>query len=162
LDYSNIGYFVFFDRRAERRFLGFASLTSIRHALTASSPLLETIYRGIHGEVSAGASTLSGRVEQLVYRWTAADFSSDANKRVDEKQFRQLVSNDLLHGWLVGVGRTLIRDAVAWSGETTPSLVRSIALEYRHEYVALLRGEGLDRVVNRTDLAQRIAARTLG
>jgi hypothetical protein len=160
-DYSSIEHFVIVEGRAQRRFLGFATLTSIRQALSATSPLLETIYRDRHAAVPANA-TRNERVQQVVNGWTAANFSADPKTNMPEKQYRQLVTHDLLHGWLAAVGKSLTRDAVAWAGETTPSLVRSIALEYQSKYVALLRETSLDRVVNRLDLTERIAARTLG
>jgi hypothetical protein len=161
-DYSNVDHFVVVDRGAERRFLGFASVASVRQALTSASPLLETIYRAIQADVSKDATaTTSTRVENLVYRWTSANFSSDMTKQVVEKEFRQLVSYDLLYDWLTAVRRRLVRDAVVWSGETTASLVRSIILEYESRCVALLREASLDRVVNRFELAERVAARQL-
>lgn len=100
-------------------------------------------------------------MKNLVYQWTSANFSTDTTKQVSESEFRQLVSLDLLYEWLTAVGRSLDRDAVGWSGETTPSLVRSIVLEYDSKCVALLRDQSLDRVVNRYELGKRVAARQL-
>jgi hypothetical protein len=161
-DYSKVDHFAVVDGDAERRFLGFVSVASVRQALTSTSPLLETIYRRLQANVSEDrAATTSDRVKNLVYQWTSANFSADTTKHVPESKFRQLVSYDLLYEWLTAVGRSLDRDAVAWSGETTPSLVRSIVLEYDSRCVALLRKASLDRVVNRHDLAKRVAARQL-
>jgi len=161
-DYSKVDHFAVVDRDAERRFLGFVGVASIRQALTSTSPLLETIYRRLKANVSADpVATTSDRVKNLVYQWTSANFSMDTTKQVSESEFRQLVSVDLLYEWLTAVGRSLYRDAVGWSGETTPSLVRSIVLEYDSKCVALLRDQSLDRVVNRYELAKRVAARQL-
>jgi hypothetical protein len=160
-DYSRVDHFAVVEGKAERRFVGFVAVASVRQALTSTSPLLETIYRRLEANVSE-AATPSERVKQLVFAWTATtSFSADAATRVPESKFRQLVSYDLLYEWLTAVGRSLDRDAVAWSGETTPSLVRSIVLEYDSRCVALLRDASLDRVVNRYELAKRVAARQL-
>ena len=159
-DYSKVEHFVIVEGRAQRRFLGFASLTSIRQALTANSPMLETIYLEQRRTVSHH-TTVSDRVKDLVNGWTISNFSSEEKKYKAEKEVSQLVTPDLLHDSLLAVGKGLTRDAVAWSGETTQSLVRSIVLEYNSRYVALLRGPMLDRVVSRADLAERIAARML-
>jgi hypothetical protein len=161
-DYSRIDHYVFVERGAGRQFLGFASLSSIRQALTETAPHLERIYRELQTRAATDPNlpTTTDRIKRLVESWTANDFSATGDYK-SEKDFRQLVTPDLLHDWLLAVGRRLTRDAVAWSGETTPSLVRSVVLEYQSRYVALLRGTGLDRVVNRVDLTERIAAQTL-
>lgn len=161
-DYSKVDHFAVVDRDAERRFLGFVAVASVRQALTTRRPLMETIYRRLQANVSEDRSaTASERVKNLVYQWTSANFSTDTTTHTSETDFRQLVSVDLLYEWLTTVGRSLDRDAVGWSGETTPSLVRSIVLEYDSKCVALLRDQSLDRVVNRYDLAKRVAARQL-
>ncbi|HEY3011677.1 MAG TPA: hypothetical protein VGJ36_02935 [Gemmatimonadales bacterium] len=72
------------------------------------------------------------------------------------------VDRDSLHRWLFEIRRPLTTDSVDWQGITNSYLIRSLLFEFDSPYVALLRHGRLDRVVNRLDLALRVARRAMG
>jgi hypothetical protein len=54
-----------------------------------------------------------------------------------------------------------VKSSIEWSGVWEPRIVRSIVRDFSGRYVALLRSGALDRIVNRLQLAERIALNAL-
>ena len=69
------------------------------------------------------------------------------------------VSAQRLSDWLSNAGQRLSTDSIEWSGLSDSQMLRQILTEYRASHVALLRNGRLDRIVNRSSLALRLAER---
>lgn len=159
-DYSRIQQLVFMEQGGERIFVGMASPGNVRQALATLWPTLEEYYQEIKKQpmpVQPGAS----RPSWIVMRWTLGPFKRDG-KPVSEENLRVKVNSACLREWLFAIERPLTTDSVDWPGTSDPYLVRSLLFEHNSPYVALLRHGRLDRVVNRLDLALRVARRAIG
>jgi hypothetical protein len=165
-DFSNIRIFAFVEGGAKRTFVGFATPSAVRKALAVQFPYLEVAYlkiKQVHTRTPAGA-----RASVIVSNWSAHSFDQNPFEEPQSGAQRQLagepnlrvkVNSDSLNDWLTRIGRGFVYQSVEWSGVVEPRLLRALVRDYAGAYVALLRGTSLDRVVNRLELAVRMAER---
>jgi hypothetical protein len=162
-DFSAIRAFVFVEDEQKRSFLGLATPAGVRKAIAAEFPALEYGYLKLRQDQAA-------RVADLVDGWTAHPFDRrpfdeprpDGKRDLaGESELVVEVNGGLLRGWLARAGQGLDRTSIEWSGFSEPKLVRAVVRDFDGPYVALLRGERLDRVVNRGELAARVAKRAI-
>jgi hypothetical protein len=155
-DLSEVRALIFLADGLDRRFIGIAPPSTVRRALAAQTPELETTYL----DVARGAPVEDARlrVSQIVNSWTARSFGPQAT--VDEGDFATRVSPEALHAAIEAIGRRLNTDSIDWPGYVKPPIVRALIRDFDGEYVALLRAGSFDRVINRRALAAEIAAGT--
>jgi hypothetical protein len=149
-DMSDIHAFVFVRGGADRRFVGMAPPADVRRALAKQTPELETTYLAVAQKAPA-----ESRVPGIVLSWTARSFGP---KDEPERDFASRVSPEELNAALARIERHLNSDSVDWPGYAGAKLIRALVREFSGEYVALLRCDSLDRMVNRHALAVEIAA----
>jgi hypothetical protein len=158
-DYSRIQRLVFVERGEERAFVGMAPPVDVRRALATVWPILEHAYQSLRNNPpSAPGSELS----RIVLGWNTYPFKPTWQV-TPEEDLRVKVDTTSLRKWLAAIGKRLnAEDSVEWHGITRRYLVRSLLFEFTSPYVALLRQGRLDRIVNRLDLALRLARRAVG
>jgi hypothetical protein len=161
-DYTDVKQIAFVENSEERFFLGFATSSDVRRALATAFPEMELRYAEIHSDSNIPPARASlERVRYLVNAWVASSFGPEGKKE-DEETFKELVTDVLLKEWLGRAGKSLAQDSIDWSGITDADVVHSIIVEFDWPYVALLRHRRLHRVVNRLDLALRVAVSATG
>lgn len=155
-EFSSIATLVFVDGGSERRFVGMADPAAVRRALATNFTVLETVYRATLASVAQQPRSVPDRIAEIVNGWPLqyTGIASAAKTPMEEQLPR--VSRLLLNEWLEKGGKHLVRDSVSWSGITDQALYRSLVLDYRSRYVALLRDGRLDRLVNRLQLAVQL------
>ena len=158
-EYSRIQQLLFVDQEAERIFVGMAPPSDVRQALANRWPTLELSYQEIRAQVRSLPRT--SQPSHIVLGWSLHTFESESQNRVDERNLRVKVNGPLLREWLFAIERQLTAGSVDWDGITDPSLIRSLLFQFHSPYIALLRHGRLDRVVNRLDLALKVAERAL-
>jgi hypothetical protein len=149
-DYSSIKTIAFVapTETSSNHFVGMAPPRSIRRALGQQNPVLETNYRQALASALPGLSTEEERSQILN--------SMSLFLGYQETDARQWVTPSLLRLWL---GPELSTESVDWADEySIPiSLIRSI-IKRPGPYVALISNGSLVRVVDRCELAVRLAA----
>jgi hypothetical protein len=148
-----------------RRFVGMASPADTRTELARAFPPLEQAFLQATNLASldqavapfAGATPIyrPPTLEEIVDR-TIEYFGRDLPN--GEAAFRQWVTPQALELWL---GRSLLRDRISWPGLQINNLFLLRVLEREHPYVALVEGERLREVVDRSRVATQIAVRVL-
>ena len=163
-DLSVIQAFAFVERGLERKFLGLCTPSAVRRALAKAFPVLREVYSQVTGQPPVADAS---RVEMIVNSWTFQPFGEKAPEPDGKKKWNmeldvvEKVNTQRLGDWLSRAGQRIWMDSVEWSGISDPRLLQQIVTEYRSPYVALLREGRLDRIVNRHQLAIRIAGRVL-
>jgi hypothetical protein len=155
-EFSTIATLVFVDGGPERRFVGMADPSAVRRALATNFPVLEAVYRGTIASVAQQPRSVPDRIVEIVNGWPLQYPGVAGATNAPTEMELPRVSRILLNEWLEKAGKHLIRDSVSWSGITDPALYRSLVLDYRSRYVALLRDGRLDRLVNRLQLAVQL------
>jgi hypothetical protein len=155
-EFSSIATLVFVDGGPERRFVGMADPSAVRRALATNFPVLEAVYRGTIASVAQQPRSVPDRIVEIVNGWPLQYPGVAAATNAPTEMELPRVSRILLNEWLEKAGKHLVRDSVSWSGITDYALYRSLVLDYRSRYVALLRDGRLDRLVNRVQLAVQL------
>jgi hypothetical protein len=157
-EYTNIERLVFVEQDAARAFVGIAAPADARRALAKRFPDYEVVYREI--QRSAIAMRWPDRVSEMEYiisQWTGSVmFASPVGDatRVSEKDARQLTASPQLLEWLGGALETESRQ---WSGKLPNNALYGKILSCANPYVPLLNGMRLEVVVNRAELASKLA-----
>lgn len=160
-DYSRVQQLVFMEQGGARIFVGMAPPSDIRRALARQWPTLEQSYQEIKSNPPDPPDWPDASlIARIVYGWTPHGFYRDS-AAVSEEELKEKVNPSSLHKWLLAMGKRLTTESVDWHGISRPYIVRSLLFEFDSPYVALLRHRQLDRVVNRLDLALRVARRAL-
>ncbi len=152
-DYTDIRRLVFVEKGAERIYLGMAGPRCVRRRLAIPFPEYQSAYRElvqalIHA-VAPGAPP-GDEVKYIATAWPA--------KLPDESKPTDRVSSDKLKEWLRDA---LVSEPMQWDGQPETSLLLYRILARDDAYVALVNGRTLRKVVNRQQLAVRIAVRSL-
>jgi len=155
-DDSPIRAFAFVDQGIERRFVGICR-PAVRKALANAYPVLAKAYFDITTDPNVMNVPLAERVRFIVKNWVGHPFGGGQN----ELNVMEKVSKQRLADWLSRANEELLTDSIDWPGVSDSSLLRQIVRDYKSDYVALLRGGRLDRIVDRRALAMRIAQETL-
>ncbi len=158
-EYTNIGRLVFVELDAARVFVGIAAPAAARRALAKMFPDYETVFREIQQSVIAARWTdLVSEMQAVVNQWsTSFVFTPPAGgaAKVSEKDVRQLTASPQLLEWLGGALETESRQ---WSGKLPTNSLYGKILSCANPYVPLLNGVRLEMVINRAELASKLAA----
>jgi hypothetical protein len=153
-EYTSIERLVIVSHDADRKFVGLASPASLRVALGSRFSELETVFGEILNQVRRPSVDPISQVEQFGYQWPAHSFGSAVNF-LEESAFRILVSHEQLTTWL---GTDLEIYARPWRRTALSKRSYARILNSHQPYVPLLNGSSLMSIVDRHELAERIAA----
>jgi hypothetical protein len=151
-EYTDIERLVFVEQDAARIYLGMASPHAVRRALEQRFPDYKQKFRNVQDTVIAGNLPSRMQVENIGYGWSSSFLPNP------EEQVRVLVTPTELREWL---GEVLVTDARDWDGSPATRALYAKILTCRADYVPLLRGQRLEKVVSSNDLARRIAESAL-
>jgi hypothetical protein len=158
-EYTNIERLVFVELDAARVFVGIAAPAAARRALAKMFPDYETVFREIRQSVIAARwPDLVSEMQAVVNQWsTSFVFTAPAGgaAKVSEKDVRQLTASPQLLEWFGGALETESRQ---WSGKLPTNSLYGKILSCANPYVPLLNGVRLEMVVNRAELASKLAA----
>lgn len=157
--YSTVEQFVFVEGGAENIYVGMISPRSLRRALGRQFPEMETTFREIHEGIKTGPSP-SVQVGLIVHQWAASQFRRNGSSPIEE-ELKILVTRELLSNWLKAGGGELETDYLNWDGGPDSALLNYMLICRSSPYVALVRERRLEKVVNRIDLAGRVAENAL-
>jgi len=157
-EYTYIERLVVVEQDAARAFVGMAAPARMRKALAKKFPNLEKVFRQLQQSGFNWPDSAS-QAEYIINQWSnQLLFASDAQAAaalVPEEAVRQLTTSANLKEWLPAALETESRQ---WSGEKpSPSLYAKI-LSCTVPYVPLLNGQRLEKVVNRGELAAKLAS----
>jgi hypothetical protein len=153
-EYTKIERLVFVADDADRRFVGLASPARMRLALGSRFPELEGVFTEILNNVRLSGVDTRNQVQAFGYQWAARSFGRDGNFVV-ESAFRELVSQEALRGWL---NSDLETHARQWRRAPVSKRKYASILNSNQPYVPLLQGSRLVNIVDRHELAERLAA----
>lgn len=156
-EYTNIERLVFADQDAARAYIGMAAPAALRRAFAKRFPDYEAIFRQI--QQNAIATRWSDPVDEMqavLNEWTtsAMFIALMGGPSVPEKEARQLTAAPQLLEWL---GRALETESRQWSGKPPTNSLYGKILSCSGPYVPLLNGPRLEIVVNRAELASKLA-----
>jgi hypothetical protein len=152
-EYTDIDRLLFVEQNAARIYIGMAAPVDIRRALARRFPVYEEAFRRVQGLVhAAGSPLVRTKVESIGSQWPSMF------QPTREEQVKVLVAAAELREWLAG---DLETDSREWDGSPASHALYAKILTCEEDYVPLLRGPRLEKVVNRRDLACRIAGSVL-
>jgi hypothetical protein len=126
--------------------------------MAQSIPELERVYRTIKAQPNVIASPdHMYEITNIIHAWTGPQpqFQRTAPAGiVSEEQFKELVDSAKLRGWLGNGLETQTRD---YKGERPTRALYSKILGCPLDYVPLVHGRQLETVVNRGELAAKVA-----
>jgi hypothetical protein len=159
-EYTSIERLVFVEQDAARMFVGIAEPGDVRRALAKKFPDYERVFRQIRQNVGTTAyADLAEEVQAVVNVWsTSLVFTpvvQGAPGFVMEKDVKKLTTSAELREWLSGALETESRQ---WSGKMATRSLYAKILSCAIPYVPLLNGQRLEKVVNRAELASKLAA----
>lgn len=158
-EYTYIERLVFVEQDAARVFVGVAAPAAVRKALARRFPDYETVFRNLQQSANTMQwPDLVSEMQWLVSLWsTSVMFSSPAGgaAKISEKGVRELTTSHQLLEWLGGALETESRQ---WSGKPPTNALYGKILSCSNPYVPLLNGPRLEILVNRSELASKLAA----
>jgi hypothetical protein len=161
--YSGVEMFVIVEGDEERRYVGMISPRALRNCLATLFPELETACQRVQLNARIKpelASSPADQVDEIVEQWTVSTF--DQNGGVfSEEQRKSLVTGEILSSWLAAVGEKLETDDIKWDGGPGSPLLNYMVVCRSSPYVALVKERRLEKVVNRLELAERVAESAL-
>jgi hypothetical protein len=158
-EFSNVKQFLFVENGEDRLFVGMVAPGALRRAISAEFPSLEKAYLTLRNDSNAARDPVA-EVERLVNSWTIVQFQKDG-KVVVEQDMKCLVTKESISDWLRKSGEFLSGDHVRWDGGPDSPLLLYGVLALAMPYVPLVKERRLERVVNRAELAIRIADNAL-
>lgn len=160
-EYTSIERFVIVENDAARIYVGCAQPAKVRRAMAQSIPELERVYRTIKTQPNVVASPdRISEITNIIHAWTGPQqlqFQTTAPAGVlvvNEEQFKELVDSAKLRGWLGNGLETQMRD---YKGERPNRALYCRILGCPLDYVPLVHGRQLETVVNRGELAAKLA-----
>jgi hypothetical protein len=156
-DYSTLQAFAFVEQGVKRTFLGMCTPAAVRKALACKFPVLAKVYVEVTESLPTG-EPLDKRIRSVVYGWVMRPSFGERQGEIDVVE---KVDAQRLWDWLTKAGQRFSTDSIEWSGVSDPHMLRQILTEYSASHVALLRTGRLDRIINRSALAIRVAERAL-
>ncbi len=156
-EYTHIARLLIVADDADRRFIGLASPSGMRLALGSRFPQLETAFVEILNDVRKPGANISGQVQEFGFRWPHHSFGGDA-LRARESEFRELASPEVLRQWL---GPALETYSRPWRRPPLGKRLYASMLNAPQPYIPLLQRGRLVAVVDRHDLAERLAAQAV-
>jgi hypothetical protein len=159
-EYTNVERLVFLEQEAARLFVGMAPPTAVRKALAKKFPDLQRVFRKVQQDVTENFRPPDDatEVESIINQWSTQPlFTSIVEGQVTltvESNVKQLTAAANLREWLPN---SLETESRQWSGESHSSSLYAKILSCTVPYVPLLNGQRLEKVVNRGDLAMKLA-----
>ncbi len=161
-EFTRIERIVFLEKDAQRSYIGMASPTTVRRALAAHFPDYERVFREVMNNTTISPPNPVQQVGNIGYYWPAQTFrvtpepgaAATAAVLLPEPDARKLVSPELLSKWL---GNGLETESRSWDGSPASRALYAKILTCTGQYVPLLNGRRLEQVVNRFELALKLA-----
>lgn len=166
-EFTRIERIVFLEKDALRSYIGMASPAAIRKALAANFPDYERVFRDVMRNTTTYPPDPAQQVQNIGFQWPAQTFrvaleagvaGPAAEQSLLEKDVRKLISPELLLKWL---GNCLETESRSWDGSPASRALYAKILTCNAQYVPLLNGRRLEQVVNRIELALKIASAKL-
>jgi len=157
--YSGVERIVIVEGGANRFYVGMVSSQVHRESLAARFPDMEVTYQQVKSAQIEGLSP-SDQVDGIVKKWTESTFSVNGIAYIEQDR-KLLVNSQLLLSWLPSEIGKLETDFVEWDGGPESTLFNYVLVCRRSEYVPLVRERRLEKVVDRIDLATRVAENAL-
>jgi hypothetical protein len=160
-DYTEIERLVIVRQHAERIFVGTASPAGVRKALAQRFPQLEEFYLGHQVNANSLRQGPVSSVEYIVNNWTMSFGRiqvSAGQPPMTEERFKEFVTVAKLRDWLANALETTREEYRG--GRPTRALYARI-LSCNVPYVPLVQGNRLKIVVNRHELAAKLATAVL-
>lgn len=166
-EFTRIERIVFLEKDGLRSYIGMASPAAIRKALAANFPDYERVFRDVMRNTTTYPPDPAQQVQNIGFQWPAQTFRVAPEAGVDapaaeqflfEKDVRKLISPELLLKWL---GNRLETESRSWDGSPASRAFYAKILTCNAQYVPLLNGRRLEQVVNRIELALKIASTKL-
>jgi hypothetical protein len=160
-EYTNIERLVFVEQDAARVFVGIAAPAAVRKAFARTFPDLQRVFRSIQQNVldNFKPTDLVTEVEAIINQWSTQPLFTPIVQGVAtpvlEKDVKQLTTPANLRHWLSNALETESRQ---WSGRPPTHGLYGKVLSCSIPYVPLLNGQRLETVVNRGELAEKLAA----
>jgi hypothetical protein len=164
-EYTRIDRFIFVEGDAARQYLGMASPSGVRRALARWFPDYDRVYRDVLLSARMDSQGDIEELEKIGYQWpgfrfhrpTAAGeplpFHEEPTEA--EKDVRELITRTNLLEW---IGAEMETDSREWTGEPASRSLYARILTCNGAYVPLLSRGRLEMVVNRNQLALRLAS----
>jgi hypothetical protein len=153
--YTNVKRLVFVKHDALRVFVGAATPASVRQALGKRFPVLDETFARVL--TAAGADNAECNQQQVLnqigWMWPAQMFPRNGDL-IGEEEFREEISVQMLCELL---GIELQTEARQWSGAPPGRRLYAKILSCETPFVPLLIGPRLAKVVDRRQLAERLA-----
>jgi len=174
-EYTNIERFIFVEQDAARIYVGMATPSDVRKGLGRRLPYLESIFRDTQRNARLGSPNIEQEVSNIGFQWPSQQFEVESpvsagqcsqchavkydRKLLPEKEVRQLMKASDIREWFGNVLETEFRD---WRGNRATLKLYTRIMTCNASYVPLLHDSHLEKVVNRHDLAKRLAETYLG
>lgn len=154
-EYTQIDRFVFVEHDGARVFVGTSAPATLRKALRRKFPDLERVFRQVQQSLPASLDTLS-EIQNIIHQWSMQPLFSveESGRLAPEAEIKKLTTSASLREWLQSALETESRP---WSGERPSDALYARILSSSIPYVPLVNGQRLEKVVNRADLATRLA-----
>jgi hypothetical protein len=147
----------------ERKYVGMVSPRALREALTTQFSELEVTYQSVQdkAQIHPGVQLFpADQIDEIVEQWTISQF--DRNGVIfREEDLKILVSSQVLSNLLETGGGKMETDYLKWDGGPDSALLNYLLVCRSSPYVALVREKRLEKVVDRIDLAARVAESAL-
>lgn len=154
VEYANIERLVFVEQDAARLFVGTAAPTAVRSALGQKFPDLEYIFAEVLRNVRGHGLDPASQVQSIGFAWSSHSFQPGGTQHTAEVQVRELVTSTKLMELL---GSALETESREWKGESPNYPLYARILSCKVPFVPLLNRRRLEKVVDRFNLAVRLA-----
>jgi hypothetical protein len=155
-DFLEVDQFVLVEGDTESKFIGTIAPRSLRRSLAALFPYFEVTYQTIQRAIPSSLDR-GEQITKTVQDWSVGTFT-DNGKNCTEIDAKQLVTKELLVSWLRGFMDT---EYLRWDGGPASPLLQYQVVSQKSPYVPLIREGKLEKIVDRNDLALRIARAAL-
>lgn len=150
-EYTHIERLVFVEQDAARIYVGMTTPRIVRRTLGRQFPDYEQAFQKLQAAVQAGNTPARTEVQNIGYQWPGVFPRPEA-------QIKLLVSTAQFHEWF---GDSLLTESRDWDGSPATAKLYAKILTCTTDYVPLLNGKRLEKVVNRNELARRVAETAL-
>jgi hypothetical protein len=155
-DYIEVDQFVLVEGNTDCKYIGMITPGSLRKSLAAVFPDLEVVYQTIQRAMPI-SSERGEKIAKTVQDWSLGIFNNNGTK-CSEIDAKQLVTKKLLASWLRGF---VDPEYLRWDGGPGSALLQYQLVAQKSPYVPLVREGRLEKIVDRNDLALRIARAAL-
>jgi len=169
-EYTRIERLIFVEGDAARRYVGMAAPSGVRKALGKRFPDYDRVLREVLRNVRSYPSSSAQEVQNIGFQWPSALFNPvpelggapmppNTVPTKQEREIRELVTSASLSAWIKSELETESRE---WDGAPASHSLYARILTCKGDYVPLLHRDRLEMVVNRKELAVKLASVGLG